>query len=190
MGLENLTERLIAEDWAGAEALLAPHASAPDAHPSLVYNWGKVLIELDRPGEAARALRRVVAADPTHVNGWFELGRAAIMRDDYETAYHAFEQAHLIDPDDADATRNFARVALRLGYWDQARIAWEGLMPDQEAEIALYRVAAETRAKDAARRRAALLETHPSRPAVVTALVRTSKGAVPLDLRNRAVSST
>lgn len=124
MGLEKLGQLLVARDWAAAEALLAPLAALPDAHPSLVYNWGKVLMELDRPGEAARALRRVVAADPTHVNGWFELGRAAVLREDYETAYHAFEQAHLIDPDDTDATRNFARVSLRLGYWDEAREAW------------------------------------------------------------------
>ena len=35
-------------DWVGAEALLAPIAAAPDADPSVVYNWGKLLIELDR----------------------------------------------------------------------------------------------------------------------------------------------
>lgn len=189
MGLEKLAEILIAGDWAGAEALLEPLAVRPDAHPSLVYNWGKVLIELDRPGEAARALRRVVAADPTHVNGWFELGRAAVLREDYETAYDAFEQAHVIDPDDADATRNFARVALRLGCWDEARDAWEALLPDWEAEIALYRIATETRGLDAGQRRATLLETHPDRHAVVMALVRTSKGAIPLDLRRREDTS-
>lgn len=63
-------------------------------------------------------------------------------------------------------------------------------MPDQEAEIALYRIAAETPTDDTAQRRAAMLEKHPNRQAAVTALVRTPKGARPRDLRNRAISST
>ena len=185
MRLEPLTEMLVAGDWAGAEALLAPLAARPGAHPSLVYNWGKVLIELDRTREAVVALRRVVAATPERGSAWFELGRAALWHEDFVTGFEGFQAALALDPADRDARRNLGRVALRLGRWQVARTTWQGFAADTEAEIALYRVAAETRADDAAARRARLLAAHPNRAGVILALVRTSKGAIPLDLRRR-----
>jgi tetratricopeptide (TPR) repeat protein len=185
MHAKKLADLLIAGDWKGAEALLGPVASVPGAHPSLVYNHGKVLIELGRGREAVAALRRVIAATPERADAWFEMGRAALLHEDFATALEGFQEALALAPDDLDARRNLGRVALRLGRWEVARATWEGFEADNEAEIALYRIAAETRAEDAKARRDRLLESHPDRASVVLALVRSSKGAIPLDLRRR-----
>ena len=183
MTLQELHAALVTGDWQKAERLLAPQARRRGAHPSLLYNYGKVLIELGRAGEASAALRRLVAAEPGHGNAWFELGRAALMGEDFAAALEAFGQALSLAPGDEDARRNLGRVALRLGAWETAAEAWSPLEGDPEADIALYRLAAETGAGDAGARRAALLQSHPDRAAVIRALVRVSKGSAPLDLR-------
>ena len=183
MSLKKLPQMLIDADWAGAERLLAPHAAAADASPSLIYNYGKVLFELGRFEASVATLIRVVEAVPDHQNGWFELGRAALQIEDYGLSYDAFATAFSLDSSDADARRNFARVALRVGRWEVAREAWEVFEGDPEADIALYRISAETGAHDTASRRARLLSAHPQRAQVIQALVRVSKGSIPLDLR-------
>lgn len=182
MTLQQLQAALINGDWPAAERLLAPQARRPGAHPSLLYNYGKVLIELGQAKAAVEALRRAVEADPSHGNAWFELGRAALMLEDFAAALEAFGQALSLAPGDADARRNLGRVALRLGIWELAEKAWGPLAGDPEVDIALYRLAAETGAPDAEARRAALLRDHPNRAAVIQALVRVSKGTVPLNL--------
>lgn len=173
-------------DWAGAAALLAPVATQDGAHPSLIYNYGKVLMEMGCPKAAAQTLRRAVAAAPRHDAAWFELGRAALAHEDFTTALDAFASAWTLVPGDADARRNLGRVALRLGRHDVAWKAWSGFPSDPEAALALYRIATETGASQAPAMRAALLAHHPDRAAVIKALVRVSKGAVPLNLRCRA----
>lgn len=183
MSLDKLPQMLIDADWVGAERLLAPLAAAPGAAPALVYNYGKVLFELGRYRDSADALAGVVLAAPDHQNAWFELGRATLILEDYGLSYDAFATAFSLDPSDADARRNLARVALRLGRWEVAREAWEIFEGDPEADLALYRVAAETGAADTAERRARLLSAHPHRAEVIHALVRVSKGSIPLDLR-------
>lgn len=183
MNLQELQAALTTGDWQRAERLLAPLARGREAHPSLLYNYGKVLIELGKAGRAAEALRRAVEAEPGHGNAWFELGRAALMSENFATAREAFGQALFLAPHDEDARRKLGRVALRVGAWELAIKAWEPLAGDPEAEIALYRLAAETGAEEREARRARLLESHPDRAAVIQALVRVSKGTVPLDLR-------
>lgn len=178
-----IQDALVNGDWATAERLLAPYVSGPGAHPSLLYNYGKVLIELARTEDAVAALSKTVAAAPGYANAWFELGRAALACEAFETAYEGFERALELAPDDRDARRNLARVALRLGRFDAAGKAWREFEGEAEADIALYRIAAETGAADAPRRRKELLQRKAIRAQVLQALVRVSKGAVPLNLR-------
>lgn len=182
MDIAALQKALTTGDWAMAERLLAPAVSAPGAHPSLVYNYGKVLLEQGRGVEAAQALRRVVQAAPEHANAWFELGRAALLADDLAQAEEAFGKALALAPQDEDARRNLGRVALRRGDYALARQVWQALSGDDEAELALYRCAAELGLPEAAERRVALLRDHPNRAAVIRTLVRVSKGALPLNL--------
>lgn len=182
MRLDMLNSALARRDWHGAEALLAPLTRPADAHPSLLYNRGKVLMELGRHADAVCCLRRAVTSAPKHAAAWFELGRAAVETGDLATALTGFDHARALDPSDPDTRRNLGRVALRLGQYDTARAAWAGLPDDAEAQLALYRIACETRGHAAPQMRRALLDTHPDRAAVIRTLVRVSKGAIPLTL--------
>lgn len=182
MDIAVLQKALAAGDWPTAERVLRPVAQASGAHPSMVYNYGKVLLELGRAAEAAACFTRVVQAAPDHANAWFELGRAALKDDDLARAEQAFSQALTLSPKDKDAMRNLGRVAMRRGHFEVAKDAWHALEGDEEADLALYRCAAELNLPEAAARRADLLARHPNRAAVIRTLVRVSKGAVPLNL--------
>lgn len=182
-GLEDLPALLAAGDWAAAERLLKRAAKARGAGAPVFYNLGKVCFEMGKLAQAATWLRKALAADPGHVNAWFELGRVAVAREDYETARKSFGRALALDPGDADTRRNLGRVALRLGQYAMAREVWAPLAGDGEADAALYRAAAELRSGDAGQLRRALMARPGHRGAALQALVRVSKGCVPLKLR-------
>lgn len=182
MDFQKLKTALERGDWVDADAVLAPATAAVDAHPSMLYNHGKVLMELGRLGAAADQLHRTVQAAPDHAAAWFELGRVALLQEDFTTAFNGFSQALDLTPDDMDARRNLGRVAIRLGAYRAAHAAWLPLRGDAEADLALYRIASETGDPSADRLRYDLLASHPNRAAVIRTLVRVSKGAIPLTL--------
>lgn len=148
----------------------------------MLYNHGKVLMEMGRMQAAAELLHRAVSAAPDHAAAWFELGRSALLQEDFITSFTGFSRALELTPNDQDARCNLGRVALRLGEYSAARAAWSPLRGDAEADLALYRIAAETGDPSAARKRHDLLMHHPNKAAVIRTLVRVSKGALPLDL--------
>jgi len=182
MDIHNLQKALANGNWAEADAVLAPATAAADAHPSLLYNHGKVLMELGQMEAAAGLLQRAIRAAPGHAAAWFELGRVVLSQEDFTTAFTAFSRALELTPEDEDARRNLGRVAIRLGQYGAARAAWSPLRGDAEADLALYRVASETGDPNAARQRRDLLARHPNKAAVIRTLVRVSKGAIPLNL--------
>ena len=182
MDIHRLQKALAQGDWAQADAVLAPVTAEAGAHPSMLYNHGKVLMELGQMAAAAELLQRTVRAAPGHAAAWFELGRAALLQEDFATAFAGFSRALELTPEDDDARRNLGRVALRLGEYGVARAAWLPLRGDAEADLVLYRIAAETGDPSAAQQRRDLLARHPDRAAVIRTLVRVSKGAVPLNL--------
>ncbi|MEP3633621.1 MAG: tetratricopeptide repeat protein [Shimia thalassica] len=182
MNTEHLNLALTRGDWPLAAALLAPLTRGQNAHPSLLYNHGKVLVELGHHCEAMQLFHRCVARAPGHAAAWFEMGRTALSLEELETGFDAFSKVVSLDKTDMDAARNLGRIAIRLGHWQAAERSWSLLKGDPEADLALYRVAAETRNPKAAEMRKSLLETHPDRAAVLRTLVRVSKGAMPLNL--------
>jgi tetratricopeptide (TPR) repeat protein len=182
MDLNRLNSCLSQGKWDEADALLAPVTQGADAHPSLLYNHGKVLIEMGRFGAAQALLERCTELAPDHAAAWFEMARAALAGEDFSTAFDGFARALALDPYDTDARCNLGRVALRTGRYKIAQEAWKEFAGDPEADLALYRVAAETGAPEAAEMRKELLATHPNRAAVIKTLVRVSKGAIPLNL--------
>lgn len=182
MDIHRLQKALTQGDWAQADALLAPVTAKAEAHPSMLYNHGKVRMELGQMAAASELLHRTVRSAPGHAEAWFELGRAALLQEDFATAFTGFLHALELTPEDEDARRNLGRVALRLGKYGAAHTAWMPLRGDAEADLALYRIAAETGDPSAAQQRQALLACHPDRPAVIRTLVRVSKGAIPLTL--------
>lgn len=167
-------------DWTGAEALLRAAAAEAQAPAEVFYNLAKVLEARGNWDQAGPWLDRAVAARDGYAIAWFELGRWATDFGEFPKAFTAFGRVVDLDPQDADARRNLGRVALRLGEWDIAQTMFAG-QSDVEAQIALYRAAAE-RGEDARDRLDQLLALTDDRPAVFKAMFRTAKGRVPLRL--------
>lgn len=182
MNIEQLQRAIQAANWEGAAEILAPLVAGPNPHPSMTYNYGKILIELGQMADAQAMLHRTVQAMPDHTAAWFELGRAALAQEDFETAFKAFGRALELESNDTDARRNLGRVALRLGRYAKARLVWGCLRGDPEADLALYRIAAETGDPRASDMRRDLLENHPNKASVIRTLVRVAKGSIPLNL--------
>ncbi len=178
---DELSHALAARDWPKAERLLRRVVARAGAPASAHYNLGKVLFEQGKTAPAIMALRRAVATDPNHQAAWFELGRAALLVPDLSLAGAAFSKAALLDPQDADARINAARVALRRGLWQDALTHAEGAMSG-DAALIRYRALAERGDKAAADALAALLSDRGRRADVLTAMTRTARGRIPLNL--------
>lgn len=183
MSIDKLNHYLATKNWPKAAAVLAPIAKDPRVHPSMLYNYGKVLMELQDWQGAIKAFRRCLKRQKDHVNAQFELGRCLIEVQDYEPALTCFRDVVSRAPSDLDAWRNIGRITMTLGHWEEAQSAWARLSEDDpEAALALYRVSAELGLPDMEKRQAELLATHPNRVAVLQALVRVSQGSLPLTL--------
>ena len=177
--LSRLPHLLSRQDWAGAEALLRRAMIDPKAPAALSYNLAKVLELQGKGSESVDWLRRCVAQEPRHADGWFELGRA-LMVTDFVAAEAAFARSVALKPA-ADAWLNLARLRLRLGDWAGCGAALSHLPQTAETRAMAYRVACETGAETAALR-ADLLSRASERPEALTALTRTAKGHLPLRL--------
>lgn len=188
MDVNALQQALLHENWEAAARILGPFAARPDAHPSILYNYGKVLLEQGKAQAAQAVLQRLLAQEAGHVNGWFELGRAALLSEDLGTADRAFAQVLQRTPNDRDAALNLARVRLRLGQFEAAHQLWLQFEGTREADLALYRTAAEQALPEAGERSAKLLRDHPERAAVLKALTRVAKGSLPLRLPSRVAA--
>ncbi len=94
-------------------------------------------------------------------------------------AQQAFARAAQLSPADADAWRNLARIAERLGDYPAARDAWSRL-PDPEARAGLLRALLELRDPAAETLRSALWAEPALRPLVLRAITRASAGKLPL----------
>jgi len=176
-----LTRRLAAADWAGAERLLRRSAAARRADASVFYNLALVL---ERQGETAQRitwLKRAVAARPGYARAWYELGRAALDGDEAAAADAAFARALAADPADVQAARMLLRLRLARGDWPGAGAVLPALPADPETRAAAYRVACE-RGQPADTLRAAMLADPAGRPEALKALTRVARGRVPLRL--------
>jgi len=180
--MDQLHRAIAQQNWEQAAEILRPLCMGKIVHPSLLYNFGKVLIEQQTWAEAVVILTRTVAIAHENANAWFELGRAHLGCDDLPAAAKAFQRALELVPSDDDARRNLGRILLRLGHWLEAKCVWEPLKGDAEADLAIYRLAAETKDPTARTLREGLLQSHPNRAAVIQTLCRVSKGAIPLRL--------
>lgn len=178
--LIDLPTLLASQDWARAEKLLRAAAAKKTAGADVFYNLAKVLEAAGKTAQMRTWLKRAVARRPDYAAAWFELGRSALQDDDLQGAFGAFERAMTLSPMDQDAKRNCGRVALRLGYWEAASRCFDGAS-DAEAELAHYRIAAETgQSTDQMRR--ALLDQPEHRAQVLKTLTRVARGSLPLRL--------
>lgn len=179
--LAQLPRLLARQDWTGAEALLRK-AAVKGASAPVFYNLAKVLEMQGKGREMAPWLEKAVAADPRHVNAWFELGRLRMdVVEDLPGAEAAFAKVVALGADDADAWRNLARLRLRMADWRGCAAALAHLPEDRETLPMSYRVACE-RGEDAKELRARMLADPTLRPAALKALTRVAKGTLPLRL--------
>ncbi|OYT71537.1 MAG: hypothetical protein CFK52_07845 [Chloracidobacterium sp. CP2_5A] len=113
------------------EALALDDALAP-----IHFQRGMALLGLNRPAEAVAAFERCVAHQPDFRRGWLRLGAAALKIGDAAKAERAFAKALELNPDDAAARLQLARLALARA---AAPAALELLAPldagDAEAEV-------------------------------------------------------
>lgn len=82
-------------DLAGARALIEPLAKAHPKAALTQYEYGRILAAEGRPGEAAEALRRAVAANPGLAEAWRALGDCLFALGDNRAADGAFAQQAL-----------------------------------------------------------------------------------------------
>ncbi|MCI4661200.1 MAG: tetratricopeptide repeat protein [Neomegalonema sp.] len=184
MDLDKLRKALSTQDWASAERLLRRAAEQRTAPASVFYNLAQVLVRADKGEEAGPWYRKAVGRDPGHAHAWHEYGAWLTERGELAEAMSAFSRAARLAPQDTDAQRNLGRVALRLGEWEVARGAFLALGPqDDEAALALLRLALETGAPDAQTRamRRELAQKPALRAHLLKTLTRSARGRVPLD---------
>ena len=178
--LSDLPVLIKSENWAAAERLLRQAAKAKTAPAEIYYNLAKVLEKTGKRSQSITWLNRAVARRPDYAIAWFELGRALLAHGDIEASLNAYQRACALDPKDSDARRMVARLALRLGLWDQVKAALQDDQ-DPEARCARYRVEAET-GTASKRARDALLTDPSMRPEALRTLTRVSKGSISLRL--------
>lgn len=176
--MKSLAALVSAQDWPAAELLLRRLAKGKAPAPDVFYNLAKVLEAAGKSGQMKHWLERAVAANPRYGIAWFELGRAALEHGALDAAQAAFQQSVNLMPADLDAKRNLGRIALRIGDWNKATDCFAP-QSDKEAQLAHYRIAAET-GNPTKELRDALLAQRAWRPEVIKTLTRTAKGSIPL----------
>lgn len=178
--IQDLPQLISQENWSAATAVLKREAGKSGAPAHIFYNLAKVLQAGGKWKQSGKWLRRAILKDSNYQIAWFELGRWALEYRELQLAYEAFRKSSELNPDDTDAKRNAARLALRLGKWAQAREYWQAFT-DIEAEQARYRIAAEL-GENIHDLRAKLLANQNARPEAIKTMTRTAKGSIPLRL--------
>lgn len=179
MTTTSLINAISSGDWFKAERLLRREAAKRSAPAEIHYNLGKVLLEQGNAKSAIPSLRKAVSRKAGYQSAWFELGRAAVLVRDYALAEKSFARAAALDPTDADARLNLARVAVRRGSWRAALTASSDLGGPEVAALR-YRALAELRSPAASSELSAMLEDAAMKPFAIRAMTRTSKGSIPL----------
>lgn len=80
-----------------------------------------LLVEMNRPQEAAEKCRRVLELQPDNIDAHMSLGELALREGRTKEALASFQLALRLDPDDSQARRRSADALLRLGENIEAR---------------------------------------------------------------------
>jgi len=111
-------------DLSQAETILVgaiKAAAASPADPIEAYlELADVRLALGKPGDAARAVKRVLAAEPNNWEALYLLGNAFVDVGALAEAENAYRQAIATNPFDAEVWFNLAIVCERLGQVDAA----------------------------------------------------------------------
>ncbi|MCW5765219.1 MAG: tetratricopeptide repeat protein [Phycisphaeraceae bacterium] len=108
-------------------AFYLQRAAEVSGDPSLLGEWGGVLMALGRYEEAERACRRCVDAVPDSAAAWVNLANAVAQRGRPGEAVSLFERALTIDPAHADAAASLAQTLGQMGLADRGLAVLESL---------------------------------------------------------------
>ncbi|MEO0912027.1 MAG: hypothetical protein AAFY59_03430 [Pseudomonadota bacterium] len=177
--LETLQPLIEARDWPKAERLLRRAADAKGAPPQVHHNLAKVLEAQGKPLSQRRTwLKRALSLDAAYARAWLELGRLEIEAEAWQPACAALEKAVALAPNDQDARRLFARVALRLGLWAEVLEAAASMPGDTEAKVLAYRARTEL-GEPTLGALCDLIAAPATRQTAIAVMTRTAKGRIP-----------
>ncbi|GAA0582442.1 tetratricopeptide repeat protein [Rhizomicrobium electricum] len=109
------------KDYAGAVKVLSQLMLVAPDDPRVVGEYGKVLIQQGRAGEALDFLRRAVQLKSDDWTLYSALGVAYDQKADYASAEAAYSRALQLKPGEAAVLNNFAMSRLQAGDLDRAR---------------------------------------------------------------------
>jgi tetratricopeptide (TPR) repeat protein len=96
--------------------------------PEALITYGNVLLELNRPSEAADILEKGLALRPGEVTGLIYRGLASVELGNDKEALEYFDRALRVSPHELNALHNHANVLIRLGLYGEARRSVEAVL--------------------------------------------------------------
>ena len=107
-------ERTLARKHLRAEMLLRPQ------DPAILLELSNLLVDTGLTRAAAACLKRLVAIDPDHAEGWQNLAVAQFLADRFEDGIASCRRCLAVDPKNVMAVYNLALAHERLRQYDQA----------------------------------------------------------------------
>lgn len=118
-------QRLLRDDFAGAETQLRAAIDLAPGRSSIVVNLAAALIAQEKYAEAKALAAQVVAAEPGNAQAWLNLGRCQEYEKQYAEALNSYERALASQPDYAEAWCSRGNVHKARQEFDQARAAYD-----------------------------------------------------------------
>jgi protein O-GlcNAc transferase len=119
------TQRLLQEDYAGAELLLRQALDCAPGRSSIMGNLAAALIGQEKFADALDLSEQAIAADPNNAEAWLNLGRCLEADRDYPAALLAYDRALAIKPDYAEAWSSRGNVQTAVNHTDEALASYE-----------------------------------------------------------------
>jgi Flp pilus assembly protein TadD len=110
MVTEHALKLLREGDYRSAEPLLRMLLARSPDDPELLYNFGMMLSDQKKLGEAIELLEKLVGIQPANTYAWTALGVAYSRNREQDQAERALRQALKIDPENAYALRNLGAL--------------------------------------------------------------------------------
>jgi protein O-GlcNAc transferase len=118
-------QRLLRDDFAGAETQLRAALDLAPGRPSIMVNLAAALIAQEKYAEAKTLAAQVTAAEPGNAQAWLNLGRCQEYEKRYADALNAYDRALACQPDYAEVWCSRGNVHKARQEFDQARAAYD-----------------------------------------------------------------
>ena len=121
--------------WAEARRMLARLAEAEPENTEIRFEYAVTLMRLSRWVDAVHTLRVVVAQQPDHGHGWYNLAVAHQALGHLAEARRAWDRAVELLPDNPDAYAQRGEVLLDLHEWSAAAADFEVALEREPEDI-------------------------------------------------------